>query len=382
MFAALLVAAIALSLGLTFRLRGFAGEQRPVADQLDGLLSRAAAPAVVYSEFGEEADVFWAADPDNPADRVELATGRHAAGFGVTPALSPDGAHLAYAALPPDGDGLGLETAAELWMLDVANGDAQRLATGIDLLVPPVWSPDGGSVVVRHGLWRDDGSASFALLRVDLSGATTTLVSAPADLFPIDFSPDGAQLYYAALTPDGTALQRVALAGGAPEMLYRLSDGIARDWQLSPDGTRLAYMAQAPADAQDAFDLRVLDLDTGDVQAPAADASPAFSPLWDGDGALTVGSVAAGGAPARYDVGDAGIALDAPLLTARANRAGFDVPLSWSPDSNRLAARAFDDVTASDAGPSRVVVLGTNGSRRALSSKSDIVIAGWLGTFP
>ena len=380
--AALVVGAAGLTLGLTFGLPGLARDEPPTSAGLQSLL-QGGTPLVVFSEFGEEADTLWAADPDDPTDRIQLGRVNHALGYGISPTLSPDGTRIAYTVLPPEVARPGLNTLAELWILDTAGGKTRRLAQGVDLLAAPVWSPAGDAVVVRRGEWRTDGSASFQLLRIDLNGAAVQVAAAEADLLPIDFSPDGAWFFYAALTRAGTELARApAGGGGAAETVAHLSDGVARDWRLSPDGMRLAYLAQAPDDANVAFVLRVLDLQTGAMAASPDDGAAQFSPLWERDGVLTVGRLDGGGAPARLIVEGAGAALEAALLPGLGGGTGFDVPISWSPDGVHLATRSFAGASLADPGPSRVVVIATDGGRSELSPLSDITIVGWLEAAP
>ena len=380
--AALVLAAAALTLGLTFGLPGLASDEAPTAAGLQALL-QGGTPLVVFSEFAEDADTIWAADPDDPADRVQLGRVDHALGYGISPTLSPDGTRIAYTVLPPEVARLGLDTLAELWILDTAGGKTRRLAQGVDLLAAPVWSPAGDAVVVRRGGWRDDGNASFQLLRIDLNGAAVPLAAAEAELLPIDFSPDGAWFFYAALTSAGTELARApAGGGGAAETVAQLSAGVARDLRLSPDGMRLAYLAQAPDDANVAFILGVLNLQTGEVAASPDDGAAQFSPLWERDGVLTVGRIDGGGAPARLIVEGTGVSLEAPQLPGPSGGTGFDVPISWSPDGVHLATRSFARASLADPGPSRVVVVATDGGRRELSPLSDITIVGWLEVAP
>ena len=379
--AGLAVAALALGLGLTFGLRGLASDEPGVATRL-GLLDQRAGPLVVFSEFGETADTLWAANPDDPQDRVQLGRVEHALGYGISPALSPDGARIAYTVLPPAAARPSVATPAELWLLDIDDGSSRRLAEDLDLLGAPVWSPASDAILVRRVLWGADGSVSSELLRIDLSGEATRVASAEAALFAIDFSPDGAWLYYAVATPEGTELARgSALGGGEAETVAHLSDGVARDWHLSPDGSQLAYLAQAPDDAEVAFVVRVLDLQTGEVAAPLADdGSARFNPLWERTGVLTVGRIDGGGGPARLNVDGARTALQATLPSPPP--AGFDVPLSWSPDGTHLAVRSFERASVADPGPSRVAVVSTNAARHELSQSSDVTIVGWLEAMP
>ena len=380
---ALVVAALLVgAAGLMLSLRGTAGNDPTTLSQLQSLL-RQGGPLVVYSEFGPEADTLWAANADDPADRVQLGRVEHAENFGIFPSLSPDGTRIAYTVLLPV---LGSSGAAELWVLEIAGGASRRLADGIDLRVTPVWSPASDAVVVRRSDGQEGSAGSSELLRIDLNGTATTIASAEAGLFPIDFSPDGAWLYYAILSPGGTDLARApAQSSGKAEVLAHLSDGIARDWHLSPDGTQLAYLGQVPLEGGFTFVAQVLDLSLGTVDTPLSRGSAQFNPIWEREGGLTIGRLDgdAGGAPVRLSVDGSTLArVSLPPPGSPSRRAGFDVPLSWSPDGAYLAVRSFERSSVANPGPSRVVVTGADGQRRELSPVSDVVVAGWLEASP
>ena len=367
---ALLLAAFGVSAGLGLTLTGRADDEPSPSASLSALRQRAG-HLIVYSEFGEWADALWAADPDDPTDRTYLGRVEHARGYGITPQLSPDGAQIALTVLPPG------ESSAELWVITTETGAAQRLAQGVDLLAGPVWSPANDAVVVRRSAQGE--ATGTELLHVDLAGNQTTVASSPDGLYAIDFSPDGAYVYFAALSSAGTDLVRAPVAGGTPQAVAHLSDGFARDWHLSPDGGRLAYLAETPEEAGVAYVAQVLDLATGAAQTLDAVAGVAqYNPVWDAAGDVTVGhSTMAGGAVARVAVEDA-----ATAAVSRARlpgpEAGFDVPLSWSPDGAYLIVRSFAGASGADPGPSNVAVVGVDGVRRELSALSDIAIAGWL----
>ena len=167
----------------------------------------------------------------------------------------------------------------------------------------------------------------------------------------------------------------MASAGGAPQTVAHLSDRLARDWQLSPDGGRLAYLAQTQGAGLAAH---VLDLSTGRVTAPFAAADAAqFHPTWEHDGSLTIGVLGEGGSAGALSLqlGDGGAAA---VESLPGTTGGIDVPLSWSPGGEHLVVRAFEGNTTADPGPSRVVVLDPAGERRPLSPLSDVAVAGWL----
>ena len=379
----LLLGVLALGARFGLALRGQATGEPEGADALAGLTARSGS-AVVFSEFGIEADRLWAANPADPTDRVLLGSAPHAPGFSVFPALSPDGAQVAYTALPAGASDALSGSMAQLWLLDIASGDARMLADNVALRIAPVWSPASDALVVRR-----DTAEGGELVRVDLSSpsagsgqdATQTIAAQAAGLYPIDFSPDGGALYYATLSQAGTDLMRAPVsstkAAGAPEPVAHLSDGIARNWHLSPDGAQLAYLAAAPAGAATAYVAQVLDLKTGAVLTPLGDAAGAqFNPVWDDSNAITIGGAA--GAALRLSVAGGAVAR-APLP---APATGFDVPIGWSPDGAFLIVRAFEGPSPAEPGPSHVVAIDATGGRRSLSPQSDVEIAGWLEAVP
>lgn len=381
--ALVIVGVVALGAGIAFGLRGQASDETSRAPQLEAVAQQASAPLVVYSEFALESDTLWAANPDDPTQRTSLGSVQHANGYGIFPSLSPDGERIAYTRLAPDADA---DSPAELWLIDVGDGKTKRLAEGVDLPGAPVWSPRSDAVVVLRSAWDDaTGTGTSELLRVDLGGGEQVIASSSDGLFPIEFSPDGASFYYAVLSATGSDLARVDTDGGDAEVVAHLSDGFSRDWRLSPDGTQLAYLAQAPAGANVAFVAQILDITTKQTQAPLGAEVEQFSPVWERSGALTIGRLdgAAGAdAPLRLRADGSARFAQSTLPALPAAQRGFDVPLSWSPESGALAVRAFAGSSASDPGPSRVEVIGADGARRPLSSLSDVTIAGWLEVAP
>jgi Tol biopolymer transport system component len=323
----------------------------------------------VFSEFGEEADTIWAADPDDPTKRTQLAQVPHALGFGIFPSLSPDGTRLAYTVAATR------DFRADLWVLELGSGEASVLASGVDLNATPIWAPDSASAVVRRSGGAEGEIASGELLRVDLAGGVTTLAAQDAALYGVDFAPDGT-FYFASLTPGGSDLMRVPAAGGQAEAVTHLSDGFTRDWNLSPDGGQIAYLEQVDIP----YRARVLNIHDATVeQVLSGSASVQFSPVWQPTGLLTVGLL-----DGLSEGNGVAVTLDAngQQHTLHARGRGFDIPLDWSPDAEHLALRGFDDIPGSDTGPSWVYVLGSDGVRHRLSDRSDVVIAGWLEAAP
>ena len=351
-------------------------------DDSSGSVARATgSPQLIYSEFSQNSDTIWTAAADNLSQRRAIATVGHAPEYGIFPSLSPDGHRIAYTVLPPDGGQADIAAPAEVWVMDGNGAGRRRLAVDADLPVTPVWAPDSGSLVFRRSVPRENAAGSFQLVRITLAGVETVLVDADVGLFPVGFSADGATFYYVQLSPNGTDLGRVAATGGPAAPVAHLSDDFARDWHLSPDGTRLAFLAPRYTDDRVSYSATVLDLG-GDSAAPVLRAASAmlsdadeFNPIWNPNGRdLTVGRLTSGsaGAPA-LQMAAAGVGAERSLA---APPRGFDVPLAWSADGGYLAVRFFEGSSVTNPGRSWVMVVGGS-KRQTVAATSDIEVLGW-----
>ena len=329
---------------------------------------------LIISEFGDAADAIVAVNPDDVADRETIATIDHASGYGVFPVLSPDGAAIAYTALPsglrkPSPDAPALAAVVD------ARGDVKTLADDVDLLVPPVWAPDNGSIVVRKNTPAPDSAGTFELLLLGRDGSRATITTwSTAAVFPIAFAPDGSKLYFATLNNGGSDLYSIAPDGSGETKIAHLSDQVARDWKLSPDGATLAYSV-AESGPQPAVVTKTLDLASG-AAADAVAASGArleFNPAWRRDGRLTIAVVKPQGGGDAVSVERSG---QTESLTS--NAASIDLPLEWSPDGSKLAVRAVEGADPASAGASHVDLVDGDGGRARVSEEADVLIVGWL----
>lgn len=329
---------------------------------------------LLISEFGDRGDTVIAVDPADVSNRTTIAQIEHAAGFGVFPVLAPDGKAIAYTALPSDLQNPAPDSPALAAVIDVRE-KATLLAADVDLLVPPVWAPDSQSFVVRKNSAAQDAAGSFELLLLGRDGSRSTITTwTSAAIFPIAFAPRGGTLYFATLNAEGTDLYGVAPDGSGETKIAHLSDQIARDWKLSPDGTRLAYSV-AESGQTPSVVTKTLDLASASAADAVSSGAPRteFNPTWKSDGGLTIAAVQPEGGSRAISVDSGGAAQE-----VTANSDGIDLPLGWAPDGVRLAVRSVDGKTPLDAAAGRVEVVDSDGHRDRVSDSADVLIVGWL----
>jgi hypothetical protein len=331
---------------------------------------------LVVAEFGTTADRIYRASAEEPSQRSLVATIDHAPEWGINPAARAVDTRTAYTVLPADRPAAG-ETPAELWLLDVQTGARTLLASDADLLTAPVFDRTG-----EHVVYRRNGEANEqSLVSVELSSGTArTLhtVETQFGIYPVGFASDGA-LLFADLSQRGTDLYRL-IGSGDPELVLHASDQVARDWDVSPDGMTISFVAPETHDERIVNRLQVIELSgTKRVPVPAAEApatADQFSPIWRPDGeAITVGREAYPERTASAVTYPLDGSTPQPLATPAQ---GYDVPLSWSEDGRYLVARSYDGTTANDPGEESLVVIAPGGERRTVDAPTEVLFLGWL----
>lgn len=339
-------------------------------------IEAASVPQVVLAQFDENTDTIAVAPLDDPAATREVTAIRHAPGWGIIGAVSPDGRWLAYTVLPRGAR--YPQTQAEAHILSLTSGDDRRVADGVDLQAAPVWSRASDRAAFLRGAAPENQLGSFTVLVATPGGSATEggIIDGALAAHPVGFSPAGDAVYVAVIEPSGARLD--ALAGNGRSALARLSDGLARDFALSPDGRKLAYVDTAPS-AGAPLRVRVIDLAGGlsaSAVAPAAPGVPTLGPAWTPDGELTFAVARPGGAALRA----ASAAPGGVYATAAAGRAdGFYEPLAWSPDGVSLAARAITG-SLGEVREQRLALVGgpPDGRGRRDFGNADTKFLGWV----
>jgi hypothetical protein len=165
-------------------------------------------------------------------------------------------------------------------------------------------------------------------------------------------------------------------------LLVQASDQWARDWHLSPDGTRVVFIAGQPTDDRIASRAFVAQLVEGAKPQPLSDFSDTldagdhFNPVWHPDGQrIAVGRTPVDGPSAAALVSLTGGKLEE--ATPGPDQ-GFDVPMGWSPAGDYLAVRSFEGRSAVAPGREHLVIIELGKGRQTVADKGMLDFIGWL----
>jgi TolB protein len=202
----------------------------------------------------------WVADSDGENAQSALASSEPI----ISPAWSPNGAHLAYVSFE--------SLKPVVYTHDVASGKRRLIANFKGSNSSPAWSPDSKTLAVT--LSRDGGSQLYA---IDANGGEPRRLaqSAGIDTEPI-YSADGKSIFFVSDRGGSPQIYRMGAGGSNPERVtfsgnYNISPAV------SPDGKWLAYISRISG----GFKLQLMDLNSGTVTSiteTTSDESPSFSP--------------------------------------------------------------------------------------------------------
>ena len=245
---------------------------------------------------------------------------------------------------------LAVSVDGDLWIVSPA-GAWGRLTSGAAWDREPAWSPDGSFIV-----FSSDRSGNFDLWRVAVpraGGSTSAAITQPANAQPerVTTSPDfdGEP----AVGTDGRVFFVRGRLGAArlwvrdttgAESRLTSADEVEQWPALSPDGGRLAYIAEAKSGRT----LRVRSLATGADSAVAADARVEH-PAWSPDGTRMSVTMAASGRPRGR--GAAASSGEAPagvyVLPARGGYMNLvsehHAQSAWTPNGRQIAIAELAD---------------------------------------
>ena len=235
-----------------------------------------------------------------------------------SPAVSPDGAEVAYVVSTRDLD--ANESRSQVWVVSTAGGAPRQMTSGASSAAAPAFSPDGRWLTFLATRGENAAQQVWALDRS--GGEARPLTSVEQGVRAYAWAPDSGRMALLVRDPEP---ERQEGAPRAPWVIDRLQ--FKRDYAGYLDRRRThVYLLDLASDAMARFT-------SGDYDH----ASVAWAP----DGSrLALVSNRTSEPDANYDtdvwVGEAGAEAGAPLTAVRLGE-GADGSPTWSPDGSTLA---------------------------------------------
>jgi eukaryotic-like serine/threonine-protein kinase len=188
----------------------------------------------------------------------------------VEPAVSPDGRLIAFHAVRQNTQGL--------WLMDMVTRSEVKLTSHDDRL--PRFTADGGSVLFTR---TKDGRQSLWRIPV-IGGVPRLLLDGASDA---DVSPDGSRIAYIAGIADSAGVRALLSVGKADgtdgRALWSSGFALLTSPRWSPDGKRVALVTGATQNAPNS--IVVVDASNGSSRAyPAPSGAVLSNGAWDGTG--------------------------------------------------------------------------------------------------
>lgn len=323
--------------------------------------SRVAVPApadasrirsVAYSVPVGGLDHIYVRASEGDAEPVLIAAFPYAFGLHARGSASPAGDRLAVLSVSSD------PSFARLTLVNTADGNSLRAEAEFEYLSGLAWSHDGARIAgMRYSGPDEAGRVSASVIEANTATGQATEVAtfgAVLEASPVGYAPGGQKLYVVTIDQSGSTLW-VVKDGGRVQKVGVLSAGRTRDWALSPDGARLAFVDILPG-GDHTYSGRTMLIATGAVSGPAPTEGDQIGVAWTPGGEVA-------------DFGGPGGSIH---LTGADGEDAYVIPVQWSPDGTMLAARVAtaSEGNATPAGETiqlatahnRVYLSGTPGS--------------------
>jgi TolB protein len=182
----------------------------------------------------------------------------------MSPAWSPDGRKIAYVSFE--------KKTAAIYIQTLTTGDRVRVAEFPGINGAPSWSPDGGKLALTLS---KDGSPDIYILNLGTRSLTQLTRNSAIDTEPA-WSPDGSSIVFTSDRSGKPQLYIVSSQGGEEKRLTFSGNYNARA-SFSPDGRSIAMVHGNGSD----YRIAVMDMATKSVNVITdgrSDESPSFAP--------------------------------------------------------------------------------------------------------
>jgi len=203
----------------------------------------------------------------------------------VDPAVSPEGARVAFAWDSGGGEGY------DIYVKQPSREEALRLTDHPAPESHPAWSPDGSLVAfIRY----DEEPGIYTVPSLGGEARRVHAIPLPTTAYWLDWSPDGTTLAFSLDPGNGNRkIWTLDLESGDAQPLTDPGDGLGSDStpRFSPDGRQLAFVRSGFVGGRDVI---VRSLDTGDERVITQNQIGVRGLDWLGDDALVVASYRTG----------------------------------------------------------------------------------------
>jgi Tol biopolymer transport system component len=220
----------------------------------------------------------------------------------------------------------------DLYLVDAAGNDPQRLTFAASLDGMPRWSPDAGRVAFASTV---NGNTDIYIVNADGTNLTRLTDDPGKDSSP-SWSPDGTRIVFESNRDDNFELYIIRTDGSG---LTRLTNDPAGDFNphWSPVGEQIAFVNNSSGNS----DICIINSDSSGWANLTSDALPSSDPVWSPDGASLAYRLWPASDTARICV--IGADRSNPRCLTPAGTVGIP---AWSQNSARLAFLATHEEAA------------------------------------
>ncbi|HLB00869.1 MAG TPA: S9 family peptidase, partial [Bacteroidota bacterium] len=179
-------------------------------------------------------------------------------------AFSPDGAELAYTAVPMPVREQAWRTNHDILIVNLSTGAVKQLTTNPAADGYPRYSPDGKYIAYRAQARPDFEADRWQLMLYDRAAGTLKNLTQQFDtnVDAFEWAPSSDKIYLEASAEANNAIWSVDLGGDMPERLT--GDGTASSTNISADGATIVFAGQSLTRPAEIFSMKA---GGGDVRA-------------------------------------------------------------------------------------------------------------------